>query len=264
MLALRHFHYGYAGLLLLVLFATFFLSSRKSLLATQGVTVKEAMLRAERLNSSEMYKDSLNLLLGIAAEQPEDNSLKELLKKTFVLHIQYQILDGYKKIETNSHDEDAYLEVSNAYDMIQDQFRSMEILTNGVIENPKSVKLWLAVGMLEMQRKHDAEALSVFREVLRLDNTSAHAYNDIAFLHSRSEDKRLLDLKSALGFAEKAVSLDPKNANFLDTLAEITFRLGNKKEAVNLIKRAISLDPEEPFYQSQLSRFEAELPRVAK
>ena len=44
---------------------------------------------------------------------------------------------------------------------------------------------------------------------------------------------------------------------FLGTLAEIHFRLKNKKEALRLIDRAIALDPERDLYRAQRQTYRA-------
>lgn len=44
-------------------------------------------------------------------------------------------------------------------------------------------------------------------------------------------------------------------SNYVDTLAEINFLLGNKDEAIELARRCISLDPTKAHYKQQLDRF---------
>ncbi len=75
--------------------------------------------------------------------------------------------------------------------------------------------------------------------------------NDLAWLAARSGRK----LTEALGFAEAAVKAKPDSAAYLDTLAEVKFRLGLIDEAIKLEERAIELDPKEPFMKEQLERF---------
>ena len=44
--------------------------------------------------------------------------------------------------------------------------------------------------------------------------------------------------------------------NGLDTLAEVYFRLGKKREALQTIDKALALDPEDAYLKSQRDRFE--------
>lgn len=64
-----------------------------------------------------------------------------------------------------------------------------------------------------------------------------------------------LHLPDALRAAERAVALEPKSADILDTLAEVCFRMGNAARAIEVETRAAALDPKNPYLQGQLERF---------
>ena len=51
------------------------------------------------------------------------------------------------------------------------------------------------------------------------------------------------DLDKALTHAQRAVELEPKNAAFIDTLAEVRFHQGDQVEAVRLMKRCLNWTP---------------------
>lgn len=188
---------------------------------------------------------------------PDSTALRSSFKKTFALHIYQQVSGGYRRISANKHDVEAYVNVARTYGMIGDNFRAMEILTQGTLENPESVPLWMLIGYLELQEKREAEALSVFREIIRLDNKNGRAHHSAADLLVRAKDGRLHDLPSALHHAELACVLEPNNAEFIDTLAEVRFQMGNKREALALIQQAISLAPNDDSFKAQRARFEA-------
>ncbi|MCA9175317.1 MAG: hypothetical protein KDB14_12610 [Planctomycetales bacterium] len=65
------------------------------------------------------------------------------------------------------------------------------------------------------------------------------------------------DLEAAKGHSQRAVSLEPDSATYLDTLAEIEYRLGSRDEALRLMRKCLELDPKEPHFRRQLQRFEA-------
>src|SRR5688572_30108087 len=132
----------YLGVLLSFVVLGSLLSNEKSqVFASNEESIESTVKKAESFNSNENYEASLELLLGAVNDKPGNNVLRSLLKKTFVLHLQSQIADGYDKIATNKHDIEGYLSVSKAYNLIDDRFRAMEVLTAGVIENPRAVKL---------------------------------------------------------------------------------------------------------------------------
>ncbi len=91
-----------------------------------------------------------------------------------------------------------------------------------------------------------------YRRVLDKYPNSALHNNNFAWACARC-DRHLND---ALQHAERAVALQPDNTSYLDTLAELQFRLGNVAKAVELAKRCIDLNPFKSHYREQLTRFE--------
>lgn len=63
------------------------------------------------------------------------------------------------------------------------------------------------------------------------------------------------DYPEAQKHAEKAVSLAPKTASYIDTLAEIHFRQKNRDKALELMKQCAALEPSNPYFRKQLERF---------
>jgi tetratricopeptide (TPR) repeat protein len=78
------------------------------------------------------------------------------------------------------------------------------------------------------------------------------AHNDLAWLYARCGVK----LAEAQTHAERAVALQPRNAAYLDTLAEVAYRRGDKAKALELMGRCATLDPHDPVHQSRRAAFE--------
>jgi Flp pilus assembly protein TadD len=73
------------------------------------------------------------------------------------------------------------------------------------------------------------------------------------------------DLEAAVQHARKAVELAPKQAGYLDTLAEALFQKGDTAGAVAVMKQCRELEPDNDYFRRQLARFDkgdrdAELP----
>lgn len=64
------------------------------------------------------------------------------------------------------------------------------------------------------------------------------------------------DLEEAKKHAEKAVAGAPKSAGYIDTLAEIHFRMKDRAKALELMKQCAALEPANPYFRKQLERFE--------
>jgi tetratricopeptide (TPR) repeat protein len=79
----------------------------------------------------------------------------------------------------------------------------------------------------------------------------AESLNSLAWLCARCDER----LTEAEALARRAVELAPDNVAYLDTAAEVQFRLGRADEAVRLETRAVQLDPQDSMLKEQLERF---------
>jgi tetratricopeptide (TPR) repeat protein len=80
-----------------------------------------------------------------------------------------------------------------------------------------------------------------------LEETTAEFSNNFAWFLARTNQR----LDEALKLAERAVKLEPDMYAYLDTLAEVHFRLGN-------VDKAAQLAPQDPHILAQLHRFKTE------
>ncbi|HMC10602.1 MAG TPA: hypothetical protein VKH44_04905, partial [Pirellulaceae bacterium] len=65
-------------------------------------------------------------------------------------------------------------------------------------------------------------------------------------------------LDEAQRLAELAVKLDPDQAAYVDTLAEVYFQQGKREAAVELSRRAVELSPNGAEMKRRLKHFEAD------
>lgn len=79
----------------------------------------------------------------------------------------------------------------------------------------------------------------------------AMANNNLAWMYSQCDRK----LVEALRLAQKAISLAPRSATYLDTLSEIHYRAGRTSEAIAAMKGCIQLDPHDIHFRKNLMRF---------
>jgi hypothetical protein len=49
--------------------------------------------------------------------------------------------------------------------------------------------------------------------------------------------------------------VEPKSAGYIDTLAEVHFRKGERDKAIALMKRCVELEPQHSYFRKQLVRF---------
>ncbi len=79
----------------------------------------------------------------------------------------------------------------------------------------------------------------------------SEAYNDLAWIYSEQG----IHLDRALEFIDKALSLEPQNYAFLDTKAEVLFKMGRKQEAIAIEEGLMKKYPHDPQLRQQLEKF---------
>lgn len=105
---------------------------------------------------------------------------------------------------------------------------------------------------LEMLGMYEGErALSVLSRMSEQEYDEAWMQNSVAWSMAMAD----LDLERALELALSASALEPEDANIMDTVAEILYRLDRFEEAVEWGSRALELDPENSYLEEQLERF---------
>ena len=104
--------------------------------------------------------------------------------------------------------------------------------------------------LARIERERVGEAL---RRVLGRGENDASTLNGLAWTCATNG----VYLNEALQAAERAVSLEPKNAGILDTLAEVHFRMGNAGKAVEVESRALAIEPDNTYLADQLRRFQS-------
>jgi tetratricopeptide (TPR) repeat protein len=109
---------------------------------------------------------------------------------------------------------------------------------------------------IEAQALFD-RAYAEISTMLRGNPGDPEVNNNLAWLCARCDQR----LHEALELSQRAVDAEPDNGAFVDTLAEVKFRLGQVAEAVALEERAVKFRPTDQFMRGQLERFRAALPR---
>ncbi len=118
---------------------------------------------------------------------------------------------------------------------------------------------WIVPQWEQVGRQVEADALfdqvfEVYARPMRRYPESGLLNNDSAWLLARCNRR----LDEALRRAEKAVNLAPNNASYLDTLAEVRFRMGDRESALRYSRRAVDLRPGYEPLREQLQRFRNE------
>jgi uncharacterized Ntn-hydrolase superfamily protein len=101
-----------------------------------------------------------------------------------------------------------------------------------------------------MERERVAESLS---HALARSDVDASTLNGLAWTCATAG----VHLEQALEAAQRAVTLEPKNAEILDTLAEVHYRSGNAAKAIEVETLALSFSPNDQYLKDQIARFKS-------
>ena len=125
-----------------------------------------------------------------------------------------------------------------------------------------SVKHALAIMYEDMQDITRSDSL--FLNMIQQDENDAVGHNDYAYILSEREQSSVDDLNFALELAENAISIEPDNAAFLDTIGWIYFKLGTYRKAKEFIEKSLSINDNNPVILEHLGDIYLKLNKSAE
>ncbi|MBN2383058.1 DUF1028 domain-containing protein [bacterium] len=111
-------------------------------------------------------------------------------------------------------------------------------------------QLYRAQGLDELRTLEVTRLGQSLTRTLADPDASAQTLNALAWFTAIND----MFLETALSAAQKATGLEPTNYEILDTLAEVHYRLGHKKEAIEASTKALSMAPDDPYLKKQFDK----------
>jgi tetratricopeptide (TPR) repeat protein len=119
----------------------------------------------------------------------------------------------------------------------------LQILEKAKSSNKENWEIYSILFSLYYNQGKEKEALQAAEDALQLNAFDVQAYNNAAWLYAHTHDKTIQNLEKSKEYALKAVQYTRKqNSQYLDTLAETQFLLGDVGSAMDYIEMAISLE----------------------
>ena len=128
--------------------------------------------------------------------------------------------------------------------------KAVRILQEGVQANPESEELQMLMAAVYSEGNHVDDAITSYEAVLRLNPKNVVAANNLAAM--------LVDYKRDQLSLEKAFALsknfekEAPHPLFIDTLAWVRFKMGQREDALRLMKSAVSKSPDIPILNYHL------------
>ncbi len=98
------------------------------------------------------------------------------------------------------------------------------------------------------------EGITEAEKLLQAHPTVAPVLNRLAWLYYAKG----INTEEAIKLSEKAVAINPKSDKYLDTLADLLYKIGDKEGAIDTIKKAIEINPSSSYYAGKLAKYQAE------
>jgi uncharacterized Ntn-hydrolase superfamily protein len=157
--------------------------------------------------------------------------------------------DAYPEYRTRYID----LRVEDSKDPIKELIRVYRLLEGQRLAEAhlRFAELYDKTGKKELARMERQRVAESLDHALAQKDVDASTLNGLAWTCATGG----VNLEQARLAAERAVALEPKNTEILDTLAEVHYRSGNAAKAIEVETEALSLAPNDPYLKDQITRF---------
>jgi tetratricopeptide (TPR) repeat protein len=193
--------------------------------------------------------DDKNLKMTLAIQLADDGKADEAIKL------------GKSAINGSQDDRETYLSLAQLYARLK-RWKEAEDAVNEAskrISRPeeKEYVQYFQGSLYERQKRYD-EAEQAFRQVLQQNPNNSTTLNYLGYMLA----DRNTHLEEALTLIKKAVSLEPQNPAYLDSLGWVYFKLGNYDLAEENLRKASEKTPNDATIQDHLAEHYARTGRL--
>ena len=220
----------------------------------QAVEAYQQVIRIQPDYSDAHYNLARTYLkLGLREKATEIMSYFEDLRRTDPLLRQAQLW-----VKQHPDDPRGYHNLGLVYEARRLYDRAIEFYQHALALSPDLAATCYNLGLVYSRLDQPTEAIDAYRRAIQLDGQLAIGHNNLALLLIATEPNQ------ALKHAQQAVRLKPKNANYLDTLAEIYYHLKRYREAKQAVDQAVALDSEQTTYQKRQDKIQQAIAQSQK
>ena len=245
----------------------------------------EALLRIGLIHIEQKeFEKAATRLQAVLSQRPNDVMVRDYLGLVLEQNGKHEkAIEHYQRVLTI---DDQYLDtlfhLGHLYYRLGNFTESVSLLRKAVQLEPQRIDIYLvlALGLTKLKQYHDAiavleqgialdsevpdlhyylgivyeklnqadELIARMKQVIALDPAHADALNYLGYYYVEREIK----LDEAMGLIKRAVSLQPDNGYYVDSLAWAHYKMGRAQEALVQLKRAITLVPNDPVIVQHL------------
>ena len=152
-------------------------------------------------------------------------------------------LPGTETAAIHAHLASLHLAQNDAARAVREFEAAREIIKRDPLQAPTlTPRFYFWFGVALDQEKQTDRAVEMFETCISLDPAYADALNYLAYLWAVRGER----LDEALRLVQTALSLEPENPAYLDTLGWVYYQQGRFQEALDLLLQADALQPNDP------------------
>jgi len=187
-----------------------------------------------------------------AKKYPNDRSIREVRAQLLADEGKTEpAIDELKKLLDGKNDREVYLAMADVYQKGREFDQMGNVLDQAdklsQTKEDKTNVLFLRGAMYEREKKYD-EAEKTFRQVLEADPANASAMNYLGYMFADQN----VHLQEAQELITKAVSLEPNNYAFLDSLGWVYYRQDRLDDAEQQLRHSVQLMSKDPTIHDHL------------
>ncbi|MCK9210463.1 MAG: tetratricopeptide repeat protein [Ignavibacteriaceae bacterium] len=183
------------------------------------------------------YSETVKILSTAIIKFPEDFTINLLLGVAFAQLNDHDSAKIYlsKAVELNGNDINALSSYGYTLSQLKENDKAVSIINKAIKLDPANVDLLGTLGLIYDGQEAWTECDSVYSLALKNSPDNALINNNYAY----SLSKRAVRLDEALAMAKIAITAEPKNSSYLDTIGWVYFQLGDYENAKKYIEEAL-------------------------
>lgn len=183
------------------------------------------------------YSETVKVLSNAITKFPEDFTINLLLGVSFAQLNNHDSAKIYlsKAVELNGNDINALSAFGYTLSQLKENDKAIFFISKAIKLDPGNIDLLGTLGLIYDGQEAWTECDSVYSLALKSSPDNALINNNYAY----SLSKRAMRLDEALAMAKIAITTEPKNSSYLDTIGWVYFQLGDYENAKKYIEEAL-------------------------